>query len=57
MFTFSPSSPLTMLVATWMDTAEVNADSTGAEMKFTRKPESKDIAVLNTHVHCHFVSC
>ena len=30
---------MTWLVATWMDTAEVNAEMTGADIKLIRKPE------------------
>ncbi len=37
--TWSPRSPLTWLVMTWMETAEVKAEITGAEMKLMRKPE------------------
>ena len=37
--TFNPRSPLTWLVATWMETAEVNAEMTGAEMKPSKRPE------------------
>ena len=41
-FTFRPSSPLTWLVATWIATVDVNAEITGADTKFRRKPGKKE---------------
>ena len=38
---FNPSKPFTWLVITLIDTADVNADITGADMKFVKKPETK----------------
>ena len=40
--TFSPRSPLTWLVATWIATVDVKADMTGAETKLRRKPEKRN---------------
>ena len=39
-YTFNPRSPLTWLVATWMDATEVNEEMTGAEMNPSSPPGS-----------------